>query len=217
MTAETGRGAQASMIVSLKPTSIPQDEVDDWYDLEHIPQRLALPGFLGAERWTLIDGGPLSLTVYDLDSLEALASEPYRGITGDHLSPWTKRVFPRTERHRWEAVITLDRRKPGREEAQALLMIGMNVEDAAEEEFNRWYVEEHVPNLFALPGVLGARRYVARSGGQKHIAMYHLADAAVQGSPAWVKAIDTPWASTVRPRTRDRARFVCRRYQRTAG
>jgi hypothetical protein len=64
-------------------------------------------------------------------------------------------------------------------------MIGMNVEPAKEAEFNRWYVEEHVPNLFALPGVLAARRYESRSGGQKHVAMYHLAQPEVQASAEW--------------------------------
>lgn len=214
MTAANSTDAKASMIVTLKPKAIGQDEIDDWYDLEHIPQRVALPGFVATERWTLIEGGPLSLTVYDVTSLDVITSAPYLAITGDHMTPWTRRIFPRTERNRYEAVLTLDQRKPGRDDAEGLLVIGMNVEPAMEAEFNRWYVEEHVPNLFALPGVLGARRYESRTGGQKHIAMYHLAQPEVQASAEWKKAIDTPWASTVRPHTRDRARFVCRRYHR---
>ena len=27
------------------------DEFHDWYDLEHIPERLRVPGFINAERW----------------------------------------------------------------------------------------------------------------------------------------------------------------------
>ena len=202
------------MIVTLEPTNIGQDEVDDWYDLEHIPDRLALPGFVTAERWTCVEGPPVSLTIYDLTSLDVLTSAQYRGITGDNASPWTHRVFPRTTRNRYEGVITLDKRKPGAEAAEGLLMIGMNVEPSMEDDFNRWYTEEHVPNLYQLPGVLTARRYESKTGGQKHIAMYHLTMPEVQASAEWKEAIDTPWASRVRPRTRDRARFVCRRYHR---
>ena len=28
-----------------------EDEFHDWYDLEHVPERLRVPGFLNAERW----------------------------------------------------------------------------------------------------------------------------------------------------------------------
>ena len=27
------------------------DEFHDWYDLEHIPERMRVPGFINAERW----------------------------------------------------------------------------------------------------------------------------------------------------------------------
>ena len=216
MTAAAGEETTASMIVTLQPKGIGQDEVDDWYDLEHIPQRVALPGFVSVERWTSVEGEALSLTIYDVTTLDVITSPPYLAITGDHMTPWTRRIFPRTERNRYEAAITLDMHKPGRETASGLLLVGMNVAPEMEAEFNRWYVEEHVPNLFALPGVLGARRYESRTGGRKHLAMYHLEAPEVQASPEWKRAIDTPWGSSVRPHTRDRTRFVCRRYHRAA-
>ena len=28
-----------------------EDEFHDWYDREHIPERLGVPGFLNAQRW----------------------------------------------------------------------------------------------------------------------------------------------------------------------
>ena len=115
-----------------------------------------------------------------------------------------------------QADLTLHLTRPGVEGAEGLLLVGMNVEPDAEEEFNRWYEEEHVPSLFEVPGVLSARRYRAAAGAQKHLAMYHLAAPDVQASPAWAKAINTPWASRVRPRTRDRVRFVGRRYHRAS-
>jgi len=32
-------------------SAAPEDEFHDWYDLEHIPERLRVPGFLNADRW----------------------------------------------------------------------------------------------------------------------------------------------------------------------
>ena len=39
------------MIACFNYTNAPEDEFNDWYDLEHIPQRLAIKGFINAERW----------------------------------------------------------------------------------------------------------------------------------------------------------------------
>ena len=211
-----GGAAPAALIVTLDYRNVPIDELNDWYDTEHIPQRLALPGFVRAERWMTNDGQPVSIVLYELESLGVLTGEHYRGVTGANLSPWSRRILPKCDRNRFEADLTLHLARPGVERAEGLLLVGMNVAPDAEEEFDRWYVEEHVPSLYALPGVLGARRYRAAAGAQKHLAMYHLAHPDVQASPAWAKAIDTPWASRVRPRTRDRVRFVGKRYHRAA-
>ena len=36
-------------------TNAPADEFNDWYDLEHIPEREAVPGFGACERWISVD------------------------------------------------------------------------------------------------------------------------------------------------------------------
>ena len=43
-------------------------------------------------------------------------------------------------------------------------MVYNDVPEAVEEEFNRWYNEEHVPERRSIPGVLNAARYVAVRG-----------------------------------------------------
>jgi hypothetical protein len=208
--------AAAANIVVMDLSAVARDELDDWLDTEHIPQRLALPGFTGAQRWLAADGSPTSLVVYELTGRDVLASRPYLAVAGDNQSPWSRRILGRCRRTRYEADLVMHLVKPGADAAEGLLMVAMNVEPAMEADFDRWYSEEHLPALFALPGVLDARRYTAVAGGQKHIAMYHLADPDVQASEAWKKAIDTPWGSRVRPHTRDRVRYVCRRYHRSA-
>jgi hypothetical protein len=90
----------------------------------------------------------------------------------------------------------------------------MNVLPEAESEFNAWYNEEHVPHLRTVPGMLCARRFLTSSGSRKYIATYHLSHHNVQASEAWQKAITTPWQGKMKPLTKDRLRFVLRRYAR---
>ena len=86
------------MISGMNYTNAREDEFNDWYDLEHIPQRLAIPGFINAERWLGVDDPKISLASYDLDTFDVLKSPPYLAVAGDNLSPWSKRMIGKCER-----------------------------------------------------------------------------------------------------------------------
>jgi len=77
----------------MQPAGISEDEFNDWYDLEHIPQRLDTPGFVSAERFIRIDGWPKYVAVYDLEHKGVTTSPDYRATAGANFSPWTKRVL----------------------------------------------------------------------------------------------------------------------------
>ncbi len=68
------------------------DEFHDWYDHEHIPERLRVPGFLNAERWIADDNPMTHVATYDLETASVLASAPYLAVAGANQSVWTKRV-----------------------------------------------------------------------------------------------------------------------------
>ena len=68
------------------------DEFNDWYDLEHIPEREAVPGFDACERWIADDHPALSVATYELGSVDVLRSKPYASIAYGNLSVWSKRV-----------------------------------------------------------------------------------------------------------------------------
>ena len=104
----------------------------------------------------------VSVATYDLDTVGVLQSPGYRAIGGENLSPWSKRVTSRVERlMRFEGdqILPGDALPP--DNAGGLLLNAMNVEPAAEAEFNEWYNNEHIPALAAVPGVLCARRFRA--------------------------------------------------------
>jgi hypothetical protein len=194
-----------------------EDEFHDWYDYEHIPERLRVPGFLNAERWISEDNPTIHVATYDLDSAGVLDSPAYRAVGGENGTVWTKRVTgmsKRIMRFVGEQLVPGDRVAP--EGAAALLVASMNVDPAAEAEFNEWYNTEHLPQLGAVPGVLCARRYRRddTESERRYLALYHLNDAGVTRSPAWEQAANTPWTQRMRPQFRDPLVLRMNRYQR---
>lgn len=84
------------LLVHVDPESSLEEELNAWYDTEHLPERAVLPGFETALRYTSLGDGPRYLALYDLTSLDVLDSAPYRAVSGENFSPWTKRVTARS-------------------------------------------------------------------------------------------------------------------------
>lgn len=70
--------------------------------------------------------------------------------------------------------------------SRGLIFAWLEIPAAIEDEFNRWYNAEHVPEREAVPGVLYARRFVADTDGPRYLATYVLEDPAVLQSPAYL-------------------------------
>jgi hypothetical protein len=68
-------------------------ELEHWHAHEHFPERLALPGFNRASRWTAADGGDGFFVMYELDDHAVLASAPYVARLNAP-SPWSTRMMP---------------------------------------------------------------------------------------------------------------------------
>lgn len=194
------------------------DEFHDWYDLEHLPERRAVPGFGGCQRWLGDDNGSHSIATYDLDSVAVLDSPGYRAIAYANLSPWSKRVTAMCTRLiRFEGVFLGGGEQAAPDNAGGMLINAMNVEPAAEKEFNAWYDEEHIPALAAVPGTLSARRYRAAAGRTSthdYVAVYHLETPDIVRGGAWKEAVETPWTLAVRPHFRNRLRVLTKAYRR---
>jgi hypothetical protein len=206
--------AKGLLFASFDFSGAHEDEFHDWYDLEHIPERQRVPGFITCERWIGDENPKLAVATYDLDTVAVLRSPAYLAIGGDNLSVWSKRVTAMCQRlMRYEGEQILPGQAIGPAGAGGLLVASMNVDPAAEHEFNEWYDTEHLPQLAAVPGVLCARRYRG-SGERKYLALYHLASPDVAKSDAWRKAADTPWTQRMRPQFRDMLVLRCKRYVR---
>ncbi|HTP95224.1 MAG TPA: hypothetical protein VMK05_05205 [Burkholderiales bacterium] len=73
-------------------TDIPDDlagEYNDWYDREHLPRLITVPGVLRARRYVAASGGPKYLTAYELADENAFESP--EGLKA-RKTPWTEKM-----------------------------------------------------------------------------------------------------------------------------
>ncbi|HEY0423216.1 MAG TPA: hypothetical protein VGC82_07830, partial [Rhodopila sp.] len=84
--------AKGLLFASFDFSTAHEDEFHDWYDREHIPERLRVPGFFNAERWIGEENPKIHVATYDLDSIAVLDTPPYRAVGGENQTAWTRRV-----------------------------------------------------------------------------------------------------------------------------
>lgn len=96
--------ARALLLVLADPPPPLEEEFNDWYDTEHLPERAAVPGIATARRYRGLGDGPAYAALYDLDRLSVLDSAEYRAVSGANFSPWTRRVTARVRPRRLVAV-----------------------------------------------------------------------------------------------------------------
>ena len=70
-----------------------EDEFNDWYRRDHLPDRLAVPGFEDARRCVALAGGPRYAAFYTTRDLAVLSSAAYLERL-QNPTDWTRRVMP---------------------------------------------------------------------------------------------------------------------------
>ena len=86
--------------VETRPSSPDRaDEYNKWYDEVHIPQVLALDGFVSARRWGPIDGDGPYITQYELsgDPNAAIQTVVAAGASGQLTMSDSMQLDPRPE------------------------------------------------------------------------------------------------------------------------
>jgi hypothetical protein len=68
-----------------------RSEWEEWHTVEHMPERLAIPGFLRGSRWT--DGEGAYFILYEADSLETLTGGAYLERLNNP-TPWSRKMMP---------------------------------------------------------------------------------------------------------------------------
>lgn len=91
---------------------------------------------------------------------------------------------------------------------RGLLLVMMDIDPEHEEEFERWYAEEHLPDRASCPGFLTARRFRAIEGGPKYMAFYDLDGPEALETDAYRKIRTTPWTRAMEPRFKNFKRNI---------
>jgi len=188
--------------VYTEPGTVDEAEFHDWYDNEHGPARLTVPGFRGVLRYRALDEQkPTWLALYELDGPEVIDSPGYRALAGQ-ASERDKGVMA--------ALGTLERRvfeqisedgSPVGRPAPVILAVSLSVPAESEADLTAWYTEEHIPMLLQVPGWRRIRRYRLVRGldgpGPDFLSLHELAGPEVLGDPGYRAAISTPWRDRV--------------------
>lgn len=149
------------LIARMNADSAVHDEFNAWYDGEHMAQASAIPGYGTHHRryqaeeyegryWTY-RRHPEFTAVYALhangDRTMSIDSDEYKAWSGDFLARWRDRTTD-------EVSIMCDQvfGQDGALPYERLLIAQMNVLPEHEDEFNRWYNEEHIPQAGEIPG-----------------------------------------------------------------
>lgn len=156
------------LLVTMEPPPAIEEEFNDWYDSEHVPERAAIAGFETARRFICVSGWPRYLAAYDLRDVGVLEEAAYKAASGDRFSPWSKRVLNKV---RGQYRLVGDQIYPGTavtgQFARMLMMRLRNVAASAETG-----VVAAVREAFeGRPGTLQVRVFRARDEEGEYVAL----------------------------------------------
>ena len=164
---------KAVLIVLTNPGSSDKEAAyNDWYTNEHVPDVLAVPGYVAATRYegfpSWISIPQRYLTIYDLEvddvaHIQRISDEHMRRIAAGEMRRSPDGAM---DRGTMRAMYYLE--KSARQTSklqQSAVPDGVFLAYAAaaapdrDAELNRWYDEQHLPDVLDLPGFTAAQRY----------------------------------------------------------
>jgi len=199
----------------------------NWYDSQHIPCRLKIPGFISARRFVAIEGEYKYLTLYDLTSVDVLTNEAYiklrdreASLPPDSFEAITRNL-PNFSRGVYKQIYP-EQGEYQIPDTEIIFAIGHDMPANREEEFNAWYNTEHIPAMMnRVPGFITARRFVvtenlpsragATTASPKYVTLYDLESEEVLRSAVFLRETNSPWSSWVRSWYSRRFRIIARR------
>ncbi len=205
--------------------TVPPERVeafDRWYEEEHLPDLVGVPGILHARRYVRDASFPFAskdgmdfMTLYDVESLAVFDTDEYQAFGRQPSARTLEATKGLGYARNVYRQITPERGGLTGQGAQTALAMGTAIlhimtgcDPEAEDDFNGWYNEEHLPRLAEVDGVLHARRFIEAHGQPsegdrlplRYQAIYELADPAVATDPSFTHAgRPTPWRDRVAP------------------
>lgn len=166
-TIEDLRASKGLLLVFTEPgAALPLEQYHDWYDNEHIPNRIALPkpGIPFAFRLQEIDGSkPTWGAAYDLDQVSVIQSDAFKKLLSDQ-SDREKEIFKDlyAERRVYAQSPDGDYSAEGYKQlakGNIVVLSSVDIKPGSEEEVFKWHVNEQIPLFKKVPGWLRTREY----------------------------------------------------------
>jgi len=181
---------------------VTEEDYHDWYDHEHGPARLTVPGLLGASRYQALDDlTPRWLALYQLSGPGVPDSPEYKAVLEggsdrdkfimSHLATLDRRIYEQ-----------ISEDGPGGDgPAPVILAVANSVPADMEDDMTAWYQQEHIPMLLEVPGWRRIRRYRLIGGseppGPDFLSLHELAGPAVLEEPAYRAAVSQHYFSLI--------------------
>jgi len=189
------------LFVYSSPGPVDVAEFTDWYDNEHVPNRLAVPGFGTVARYRAADSrSPDWLATYEI-APGTLDTPAYEALW-ERQSDREKRIMARLaalDRYVYSPVYDsgyVNGAVPG--PAPVVMPVPMSMPPEHVADMEAWYTEEHIPMLLEVPGWRRARRYVLSSGtGPTYLSLHEIDSHAAFETPQYKAAISTPWRNRI--------------------
>jgi hypothetical protein len=168
-----------AVMVFSRPLAGKDTEFNDWYEHEHLPDMLAIPGFTAAQRFVTVKTGtptstlPPYLALYDVatrnldatnaevghrmtnGSLRKGAAIDYPGIVTVIYAPLGAPQFAK----QFSGTTTAPPNAGHTELKTFELIVFSNPVKGQEVEFNHWYDSTHVPDVLHVPGFISGQRF----------------------------------------------------------
>jgi hypothetical protein len=196
--------ADGLLFVYSDPGPIPEAEFNDWYDNEHGPARVTVPGISAGYRFRALDDlAPPWLAYYEMQCPQdkgagVMDSPEYKALAAS-ASDREKSIMSR--------LATLDRRvyEPISEDGSAsagpppvVLAVSLSVPAGMEGDLTAWYTEEHIPMLLAVPGWRRIRRFRLTEGtGPAYLSLHEVAGMEIFERDDYRAAVTTPWRNRI--------------------
>lgn len=152
------KAQSAAMLLSFDISTDAIAEHDDWHSHEHMPERLAIPGFTHGSRWIASAGSPRYFVMYEVQSLAVLASPAYLERLNNP-SPWTTKIM-RSYIGMRRALCEVEA-SFGHGLGGTALLLQFSPAEGADQPLRDWLKREILAKLVRQRGIVSARFFAA--------------------------------------------------------
>ena len=125
----------------------------EWYNREHLDERINLPGFRRARRYEAVKAPIRYLSTYEATSIEAIASPRYLELLKQQ-TEWSQRVIKRFIKwHRISGRVMVDATHGI---ATSMVLVRLKVESTNAKPLCSWLADEALPQLNRSASVVGS-------------------------------------------------------------